>query len=352
VIGLPKLPLPPNERKTLHIDAREGGDWGQDLIHAGLVKLLGPARVIDHPYHFKHRESLEFNGDPAHDWGLERRTLGYTPDNNRVSFYSEEEIRDELRQGNIERIFLDERDETYELYLRLRANFFDVPVVVVAGHDRFWNQSPEFVAKRFGRNLQAMFIDNWRPGYAAIEKTHVYNWSTNFDHYWTPNREQEKRYDISFQGYNSHPDRARFIDHIAKQWGHLRLKLDLERTPDTMRSYVRKSKYFDVMAQSEICLNLRGAAENGKTLRFYEIPYVGSLMLTQDSGAVQVERFEQARHCAYFTNEEQLDNWIGVLLSNSHMRKKIAQNGHEHAMRNHTVDARIRQIYGVLDGQK
>lgn len=348
----PKLPLPPEQRKTLHIDAREGGDWGQDLLFAGLVRYLGPAKVIDHPYHFKHRERLEFNGDPAHDWGLERRTLGYTPDNQRVSFYSEEEIREELWRGNIERIFLDERDETFELYLKLRANFFNIPVVVVAGHDRFWNKSPEFVAARYGAKLQALFIDNWRPEYANIPHAHVYNWCTNFDHYWTSHRTQEKKYDISFQGYNSHPDRATVVDYITKRWGHLRLKLDLERSPNTMQAYVRKSEYFDVMAQSRICLNLRGAAENGKTLRFYEIPYVGSLMLTQDSGAVQVEPFIDRRHCLYFNSLERLDEQIEFALESEKRAQWIAWQGHSHSMAHHTVDARIRQIYGVLNGSK
>jgi hypothetical protein len=351
IIGLPKLPLEPHERKTLHINAREGGDWGQDLLYAGLVRYLGPGRVIDHPYHFKHRERLEFNGDPSHDWGLERRTVGWTPYNDRVSFYSEDEIRDELRQGNIERIFIDERNESYELYLRLRANFFKVPVVVVAGHDSFQNLAGP--AAMYGRfpTLEAMFLDNWREDYRRFPKAHVYNWCTNFEHYWKPHRTQEKRYDITFQGYNSHPDRARFVDHIQSKWKHLRLRLELERTPDTMRAYVRKSEYFDVMAQSRICLNLRGAAENGKTLRFYEIPYVGSLMLTQDSGAVQVEPFLDRRHCLYFKDLARLDEQIEFVLESEKRAQWIAWQGHSHSMAHHTVDARIRQIYGVLNGQ-
>lgn len=360
VIGLPKLPLPPEERKVLHVDAREGGDWGQDLLHAGLVKYLGPARVIDFPYHFKHREQvpLAFDGNPEHDWGLERRTLGYTPENHRVSFYSDEEIRDELRQGNIRMIFIDERDESYELYLRLRANFFDVPVVVVAGHDRFWNKSPEFVANRYGKNLEMMFLDNWRPEYGELGKKGIkaciYSWSINFDHYWTPNRNQEKIYDISFMGYNSHPDRARIVDHILSKWGHLKLKLDLERTPDTMRSYVRKSDYFDVMARSKVCLNLRGAAENGKTLRFYEIPYVGSCMLTQDSGADHPYEFTPGHKAVYFKDLKELDEKITWLFEKTNNPRwvDIARNGHDWAMAFHTVEARIKYMFAVINGNR
>ncbi len=346
--------------KTLIIDARTGGDWSLDLLFAGLVRHYGPENVIDHPYHAKHREKLVFTGNPEHDWGLERRTLGYTPKNDLVVKQPDQEIFWMLQRGEIKRIFIDERQESYELYLRLRANFFKVPVVVVAGHDRFWNQSPEYVAAKYAPNLEAMFLDNWRPEYGNLPNTHVYNWSTNFDHYWTrPPRndhdelEYKKLYDVSFMGYNSHGDRARFVDHILKKWGHLRLKLDLERTPDTMRSYVRKEEYFKVMAQSEICLNLRGAAENGKTLRFYEIPYVGSLMLTQDSGAVQVEPFQNKCHCLYFKNEDELDSHLDAMFKPGMepIRKQLAMQGHAHAQRYHTVDARMKQILGVLDGQ-
>lgn len=344
-------------KKTLLIDARTGGDWGQDLLFAGCVRYLGPERVIDFPRHSKHREPLIFTGDPEHDWGLERRTLGWTLRNNEVNGYEQgyDELRliQMIREGEIERIFLDERDETYRLYLQLRANFFDIPVVVVAGHDRFWNDSPQKVAGRYGKNLEAMFLDNWRQEYNDIPKSHVYNWCINFDHYWdSSDRYPEKLYDISFMGYNSHPDRAAVVDHIQKKWGHLKLRLDLEREAGTMKSYVRKSDYFHVMAQSKVCLNLRGAAENGKTLRFYEIPYVGSLMLSQDSGAVQVEPFIDRQHCLYFNSLERLDEQIEFALSDERRLNWLAWQGHSHAMAHHHVDARIRQIYGVLDGQR
>lgn len=337
-------------KKTLLIDARTGGDWSLDLTFAGLVKRLGPENVIDYPYHGKHREPIVFNGDPEHDWGVERRTLGWTPKNWLVPFYDHRSVGEEIVNGNIERIFLDERPESYALYLNTPARFYNIPVVVIAGHDRFTNDIP-CLRSWYGTKLEHIFLDNWRPEYDGEKNVSLFNWSVNFDHYWpVQDRRQEKVYDISFMGYNSHPDRARFVDHVQKNWGHLNNHIFLEREPDTMRGFIQKGEYFDIMAKSKICLNLRGAAENGKTLRFYEIPYVGSFMLTQDSGTKQLYPFEQASHCAYFTNEEQLDNWIGHLLSNDHILKSIASRGHEHLMRHHTFDSRINQMYEVLGG--
>lgn len=342
-------------KKTLLIDARTGGDWSLDLLFAGLVKRLGFENVIDFPTHTKHREGeIVLTGDPEKDWGRERRSLGYTPYSKLVRPYPTHELKQLIIDGEIERIFLDERLECYQLYLALGANFFDIPVVVVAGHDRFMN---DFLTLRkwYGKNLEHIFVDNWRPEYAREPKTSLFNWSINFDHYWdwVRDRKQEKIYDISFMGYNSHPDRARFVDHIEKYWGHLNNHIFLEREPNTMRGFIPKRDYFKIMAQSKICLNLRGAADNGKTLRFYEIPYVGSLMVTQDSRAEQLHPFKHKTHCLYFKNEYELDNIIEVM-TNPELagpREQIAQQGYHHALAHHTVDARTKQMYEVLDGQ-
>lgn len=340
-----------NNKKTLLIDARLGGDWGQDLLFAGCVKLLGYQNVIDYPYHGKHRETLEFSGNAEYDWGLERRTLGYTEDNLKVKSPDDAKILEMLKFGEIERIFIDERDESYALYLRLKANFFNVPVVIVAGHDKFLNESLEKVILRYGKNFEAMFVDNFKNEYRMHPKVYPYNWSVNFDHYWNQNRNQAKIYDISFQGYNSHPDRAVAVDHILSKWSHLRLNVSLERAPDTMVSYSRKCDYFNVMARSKICLNLRGAAQNGKTLRFFEIPYVGSAMLTQDSHAVQLHELQNRKHCLYFENLDMLDDQIEWALSDTDRLKALAASGHEHVMRYHTVLERVKHIHEVLNGQ-
>lgn len=339
-------------KKTLLIDPRSGGDWSLDLLFAGLVKRFGPEGVIDYPYHHKHREPIVFNGDPEHDWGVERRTLGWTPRNDEVKYYDRMSIYWEVQQGNIERVFLDERLESYQLYLNFPFRFYKIPVVVVAGHDRFMNDIPT-LRKWYGENLEHIFLDNWRPEYDGEPGVSLFNWSVNFDHYWpVKNRRQEKVYDISFMGYNSHPDRAMFVDHILKRWGHLNNHIFLEREPNTMRGFIQKGQYFDIMAKSKICLNLRGAAENGKTLRFYEIPYVGSCMLTQDSGAIQMHPFVGGEHCMYFRDEAELDDSIDFLLNHDGViyREEIAQRGHDHLMKHHTIDARTKQMYEVLGG--
>lgn len=330
------------------IDLREGGDWSLDLLFAGLVKNLGPARVLDVPYRHKHRE---WNGIET-DWGIERRTLGYTPDNISIPKATVTELTLLASEGRIGRIWLDERMESFNYYRFLRLDQFDIPVVVVAGHDRFWNHSPQFVADLYKGKLQAMLLDNWYPEYSSLPfRTANIRWSCNFDHYWTPPADAPKKdIDICFVGYNSHPDRARFIDHVEKRWGHLNNHIYLERRPDTFEKFVPKKDLFDIMQRSKICLNLRGAADRGKTLRAYEIAHVGSFMLSQDIDDRGMKNdFIDDFHCRYFASEEELDGQIEFALNAApHVREWIAHNGHERA-RELSVENRWKAVLEWLD---
>lgn len=326
-------------KKILFIDAREGGDWGMDLLFAGITLLYGYKNniecVIDYPTHKKHRDLPKLVGDCEKDWGAERRSLGYTKFSSKLLSYNEEAIFTELKRGNIELIVLDERHQSYELYKMLRCNMFNVPVIVVAGHDRFWNNSPQFVKENYYKDkLKAMFIDNWKEEYNCLSYAKHYSWASNFEHLYNANSINEKLsagplYDISFMGFNSHPNRFYYINHIMNKWGHLNNNIVLECRPNSFDCYVNKEKYFETMLRSKICLNLRGAAENGKAMRFYEIPYNGCYMLSEyfDGLNTLEPKFEEGVHFDCFRNIEQLDYFIEVALSNEDRRKAIANNG-------------------------
>lgn len=341
------------------IDLRDGGDWSLDLCFAGLN--ANGLNVLDVPYKDKHREWWDvIDGKKQPDWGLERRTLGFGVTDDRKSFIPNQTeliCLDMLKKrGEVKRVWLDERMESFQKYRELGLDKTDARVIVVAGHDRFWNQSPSFVASLYGPKLQAMLLDNWYDEYRNLPfRTRRIGWSVNFDHYWErPLIAPEKDIDISFVGYNSHPDRARFIDHIADRWGHLNNHIFLERRPDCFESFVPKSVMFDIMQRSKICLNLRGAADRGKTLRAYEIPYVGSFMLSQkidDPG--MAEDFIDEIHCNYFADEEELDGLIEDRIFEPTVGipygKMVASAGHERAITDLSVKNRWRDVLGWLN---
>ncbi len=334
------------------IDLRDGGDWSLDLCFAGLN--ANGLNVLDVPYKDKHREWWDvIDGKKKTDWGLERRTLGFCgPDDRKSVIPNGTELvsLDILKKTDrVGRIWLDERMESFQKYRELGLDKVDAEVIVVAGHDRFWNQSPSFVASLYGKKLKAMLLDNWYPEYANLPfRTRRIGWSTNFDHYWTrPENAPEKDIDISFVGYNSHPDRARYLDVIAGMPG-LKNHIVLETRPDSFDNFVCKAELFDIMQRSKICLNLRGAADRGKTLRAYEIPYVGSYMLSQridDPG--MAEDFIGELHCDYFDNADDLVDTIWYRLEDEvgkDYRETIAAFGHRRAVEDLSVKTRWSEV--------
>lgn len=332
--------------KYLVIDTRTGGDWSMDLIFAGLVKAVGPHNVLMYPHKEKHLE-WRYSDIDVGDWGKERRTLGFTNLNDLVSS-DLTDIKSLAAAGELT-VIMDERDETYTEYCRLGLLYIRTPVVIVAGHDRFWNHSPQFIQERFGSSLLRMFLDDWRSEYDELERVSLINLSINFDHYWNRPAKVEKDIDIFFYGYNSHPDRVRYIDHILShpEWSEMKLDIMLERNSGTIEAFIGKKDYFERMQRAKVCLNIRGGSEAGRAFRFYEIPYVGSFMLSTTPDFRQLDAFEDETHCGFFSNEDELDGWLDTTLmcgnSDTH-REKIAARGHEHAMLYHTCEARVRYL--------
>jgi len=332
--------------KYLVIDTRTGSDWSIDLIFAGLVKTVGPHNVLMYPHKEKHLE-WGCSDIGIADWGKERRTLGFTSMNDLVSS-DLTDIKGLAAAGQLT-VIMDERDETYTQYCKLGLSFIRTPVVIVAGHDKFWNVSPIHVQERFGSSLLRMFLDDWKPEYYQLDRVSLINLSINFDHYWNRPTKVEKDIDIFFYGYNSHPDRARYVDHILThtEWSGMKLDIMLERQPGITETFIGKQDYFERMQRAKVCLNIRGGSDAGRAARFFEIPYVGSFMLSTTPDFRQLDAFEEETHCGFFSNENELDGWLDTALtcenSDAH-REKIAKRGHEHAMLYHTCEARVRYL--------
>jgi hypothetical protein len=343
--------------KVLFIDARSGGDFTMDAVLAGLVLKLGPENVVRWPPQKKHREGIPITtGDKERDYGAERRSLCYTSLNDRLIDYSKNEVNELLKNHEIDYVFVDERLESFQLYLETFARFYKTKIIVIAGHDKFNNErvTPSTLFYMY-ENLFLSFVDNWRPQYDQLKNVRPMSYAANFDHLWdVENREKylsEKVYDIFFMGYNSNKSRAKIIDHVARKYSKLNNTLFVECRPDTFDSFVMKRDYFRTMAQSKICINLNGDAECGKALRFYEIPYVGSFMLSQRFAGKQVHPFVDNEHCVYFSDLFELDKCIDIALEDEEEREKIANAGHEHLTRYHTALARVNYMFEELNGQ-
>jgi spore maturation protein CgeB len=345
--------------RVLFIEDRPTGDWGMDLVWAGLMANVGPSNLYDYPAHEKHRRGIPVEtGDPEKDWGAERGSLCYHHLYHDLPVASLSDVTEKLKTGFFDLIITDEREASFKRYLELRANFTDVPVVVVAGNDAFQNVSPEYVRQNYyKKNLRLMFLDNWKNEYASLPYARPYSWSLNFDHLWDRNRltqnlVQKKVFDICFMGLTVSPHRRAIIDHVRQKWNHLNNCIVDERDNEKFDKFFLKQEYFERMAQSRICLNLRGDAESGKALRFYEIPYVGSFMLSQWFTNPQAPHFYTGVHCRFFDTLDEMDSMIEVALENDLVRETIAHQGHEFVMRYHTCQARVKQMLDTIRDAK
>jgi len=316
-----------------------------DLIFAGLVRRFGKENVIDYPARAKHRRGRPvLIGDHESDYGAERQSLCYVEDCENIKEWSLGEIKKE----KIDYIWLDETVESYNHWLELSIH---ADVVVVAGHDNF-RGSPQQVFERYNRRGCTLFVDDWRQEYDELDNTYLINLSCNFDHLWEVQRRDEfladKQYDICFIGYNSNPKRKVVIDHINKQWGHLNNCIIFEERPNQFDRFIRHDEMFKLMAQSRVCLNLPGASTNERALRFYEIPYVGSYMITKSVITKLLSPFPDTSYLQ-FSRLGELDECINSALSIPMFRELSAREAHVHCMKHHTIDARMDYIFGVLN---
>lgn len=329
--------------KYLFIDMRDGGDWSLDLMFAGFVKLLGPKNVFDFPNKKKHRE---WTKDSKPEWGLERRTLGYTEYNSLVSS-SFSDITTNALNGNLT-VVLDERIESFLMYEKLGLYRLKTPVIVIAGHDEFWLQGgiPK-LKEMYGERLLHTFIDNVISEDQLVDDVSLINLSANFAHYWEKPNIVEKETDICFFGSMSSKDRVRFVNHVLKNYSHLNLDIFLDNGRNGTDCFLSKAEYFSRMAKSKICLNIGGAAY-GRAFRFYEIPWSGSFMLSQSFEAKQLNPFIDGEHCCYFSDEQKLDELITKMLSNDFEREKIAKQGREFLIDFHSCESRAKYVLDTV----
>jgi hypothetical protein len=333
--------------------SREGGDFSMDLIFAGLVRRFGKENVIDWPVRAKHRQGPPvLIGDDEKDYGAERRSLCYVKDCEDLKEWTQKEIIEAGQKGEIGYIFMDETDESFRDFLDIRgarARRGEV-AVVIAGHDSFRGDPPN-VKSRFGHLFKHMFIDDWMAKYDGYDFASLTNLSCNFDHLWEVSKREEflqnKVYDICFIGYNSNPARKFVIDHVKKKWNHLTNCIIFEERHNKFDRFMRHDEMFKLMAQSRICLNLPGASTGGRALRYYETPYVGSLMVTMRFDAKLLNPFWGPK----FSTLEELDQIIQSAIKTPVARESIAAKQHRQCMKYHTIDARMDYIFGILDGQ-
>jgi spore maturation protein CgeB len=172
-------------------------------------------------------------------------------------------------------------------------------------------------------------------------------WACN--HFLYKNLNLPRTYDVSFVG-RCYGERRTFIDTITRKginvatfglgWG------------DGGR--VSQADLIRIYNESKISLNLSFTSKKGKVQikgRDFEATGCGSLLLTKDTKEI-AEYFVPGKEIITYRDSNDALQKIEYYLKNEDERKRIARNGYERLVKEHTMEKRFQEIFAQTVGAK
>lgn len=311
-------------------------DYVQDLTYSGLVKTLGKENIIEYPWNKKYH--VPYKKYP--------KNLGYTVG----TFWSS------LINRSIENIDLvvvgsskvDCFDSYFEIIDKIpkkaKTVFIDGGDQSGIGADITGYGRPELYQKVVEkREFNHIFKREYLLD--AIHPTNVHPFPISFNMDRIPVIPNGYKYDVSFWAVESDPIRIQAVDLLQD-------KFDC-RENGTVRNqkfsrYKRKGAfYLQELAQCKIVLNFRGGGWD--TMRYWEVPAVGTFMLSQKPQIRIPNNFEDKKHAVFCQDDlSDLIELCEYYLRHENERIKIAKTGLEHAKQYHTDIARVQELLKIV----
>ena len=165
--------------------------------------------------------------------------------------------------------------------------------------------------------------------------------------------------DVSFIGTWS-PKKEAVISELVnsryslKVWGNQWEKTTTEAIRPTLENKELLGDLY-VMAISGTAVNLgilseaRIGSSNGDqiTSRTFHIPAAGGFMLHERTDEVQ-QCFEESEEMACYGDTDELREKIKYYIEHPDERRRIAERGYERALRDHSLDARAKEVLSIL----
>jgi len=320
-------------------------DYGQDLLYSGLVRKLGREQVLDWPwnqyYYFekgpypRNIGHVGFSGITENLW---IRLSGHIP---------WEKIKAVVVAACKKKVF--------ETYLSLLPEIPDsVPVVFndcgdfpgLGEHlkaDKVFHLYQQAIQKRpFDLTLKREYLKNREYPKHVVPFPFCFNFE-KID-------EQDlkgipKKYQVAFWAVESHPIRTEALKKIEN---HFDCQENGTVRNQKFKKYRRKgSLYLQELKKVRVALNFRGAGWD--TLRYWEIPAIGGLMISDQPGIVIPNNFENGKH-AFFCKDD-LSDLIELCqwgLDHPLEAESMGQRAREHALKFHSTEARAAEFLRYL----
>jgi hypothetical protein len=319
--------------KVLYINSPEA-DYMQDLLYSGLVKVCGAEQVYDFPMNFRYHF---VNKKYPRNLGLNRRWQSL-----KRWIQPLRNDWDLVVVGSCKNKTL----ESYHSILPLLPQ--NTPVVLIDGGDQtdvggdlVYYKSPHILPNiEQKRRFNLIFKREFLPEYTKDSRLVPLPFCMNLDR--IPKQlPTDKKYDVSFWAVESHPIRTKALQLLETEF-------DCAQN-GTVRNqqfhhYKRKgSFYLEELARCKIVLNLRGGGWD--TMRYWEVPAVGSLMITQKPGIQIPNDFVHGQHVIHCKDDlSDLVDLCRYYLKNETERETIALAGQSHLKQFHTDIERAQTV--------
>jgi len=321
--------------KILYINSHSA-DYVQDLTYSGLVKVFGLKNVIDYKWNQKYH--VPYKKYP--------KNLGYVSGSLLPSL-----AHLSVKQFDVVLVGSAKVDcfESYLAFMdRIPAN---VPVVFidggdqpVIGRDLIVYGRPELYEEAIAKRpfdlvfKREMLIDQ---DYGK----NVFPLPMCFNMDRARNVPKEKKYQVSFWAVESAPIRVKALDLLSDQFD---CKANGTERNQKFSKYKRKGEfYLQELARCKIVLNFRGGGWD--TMRYWEVPAIGSFMISQRPQFVIPQNFEHEKHVVFCQDDlSDLIELCEYYLENETAREQIATNGKNHLLQYHTDVKRAEYIIQTI----
>jgi len=148
---------------------------------------------------------------------------------------------------------------------------------------------------------------------------------------------EEKLYDIGFVGKLNpafNPERVHLYNELKQRFNVYYERCFLE-------------KMAEVFSQSKIVFNK--SIECGLNMRVFEVLASGSMLLTNEAkGSGLADLFKDRKHMVIYRNEKELLELADYYLKNADEREKIAAEGMEKVLSEHTYSHRVNEMVKII----
>lgn len=322
--------------KVLFIGSRSY-DYMQDIVYSGLIKTLGFKNVIEFrwnkKYHLPHKKYP--------------KNLGYFKNSIIPSII--------LNRRNYDLVILAAtKPDSFNSYIKIAHRISpEIPVIWIDGGDKAEVGGdlerlgkPHLLDKaRTLRDFDIIFKREMKTNKEYSANVLPLTFGFNLDR--LPKKISGiKKYDVAFWAGESHPIRTKVFDILKNKFD-----CDSNGTSKgvTLSSFPRKGEfYLEELSACKINLSFRGGGFD--TLRYWEIPAVRSMLLSEPADIIIENDFIDEKHAIFCDPlADDLVDLCNYYLKENTKREKITVNGEQHLHRFHTDIQRAKFIINKVN---